>query len=74
MNTKPLRAWSDRIATIYREREDGRIIMIPLESPAHESLLGAAWIGDDFDKSPHYQRISLAEADAERITGEKTNG
>ena len=60
-----LRIWWDRIATLYREREDGRIIMVPLENPAQHSVLGAVWKGDDFDKDRHcYQRLTDAEANA----------
>jgi len=61
------RAWFDRVATVYQEREDGRIVMIPLEAPAHTSVLGQVWKGDDFDKDRNYVRVSAAEVD--RLTG-----
>ena len=68
MSEKPLRIWFDRIATIYRERKDGRIIMVPLESPQHRSLLGKVWKGDDFGRDRNYQRLSGVEASTLEMT------
>lgn len=64
------RCWTDRVATVYRERADGRIEMIPIEIPTHHprTLLGILWKGDDFDNDRRcYQRIAPDEAD--RLVG-----
>ena len=68
MSEKPLRIWFDRIATIYRERKDGRIIMVPLESPQHRFILGEVWKGDDFDRDRNYQRLTEVEASTLEMT------